>query len=151
MNYFRNGGFLTRYLIAFCVITTGLCIAEGVLGLWLQPDIKLTFGSFLVPPAFGLMTSLTGLVMESRRELSARQMLFRLFIQLLLIEGMVFGINLALGYRFSPFLAGIVAMEVAGIFVFVYFVMWLNERRVVREFNRKLARLQEANRDGDAE
>ena len=78
-------------------------------------------------------------------------MLFRLFIQLLLIEGMVFGINLALGYRFSPFLAGIVAMEVAGIFVFVYFVMWLNERRVVREFNRKLARLQEANRDGDAE
>ena len=146
MFFHTNSGFLTRYLIAFCAITTGLCIAEGVLGIWLLPDSRLPFSAYLVPPAFGLMTVLTGLVTESRKELSVRQMLFRIGLQWLLIEGMVFGVNFAVGNRFTPMLAGIVAGEITCIFVFVYLVMWLNERRVAREFNRKLASLQALNK-----
>lgn len=129
-------------MIAFCSITTGLCIAEGVLGIILLPDERLSFSAFLIPPAFGLLTVLTGLVMESRRELSAKQTLLRMFIQLLLIEGEVFGVNFLLGNHFTPVQAGIVAIEIAGIFVFVYFVMWLNGRYVAGEFNRRLAALQ---------
>ena len=146
MFFHANSGFLTRYLIAFCAITTGLCIAEGVLGIWLLPDSRLPFSAYLVPPAFGLMTVLTGLVTESRKELSVRQMLFRIGLQWLLIEGMVFGGNFAVGNRFTPMMAGIVAGEITCIFVFVYLVMWLNERRVAREFNRKLASLQALNK-----
>ena len=146
MFFHANSGFLTRYLIAFCAITTGLCIAEGVLGIWLLPDSRLPFSAYLVPPAFGLMTVLTGLVTESRKELSVRQMLFRIGLQWLLIEGMVFGVNFAVGNRFTPMMAGIVAGEITCIFVFAYLVMWLNERRVAREFNRKLASLQALNK-----
>lgn len=149
MNTTNKGGFLTRYLIAFCVITTGLCVAEGLLGCWLLPDSRMTFSAYLVPPAFGLITSLTGLVLESRRELSPRQMLIRLFIQWLLIEGIVFGFNLTIGNRFTPISAIIVAVEIAVIFVFVHFVIWLNELRISREFNRKLAALQ--SRDSQTE
>ena len=145
MLFHRIGGVLTRYLVAFCVITTGMCVAEGVLGIWLLPDSRLPFSAYLVPPAFGLMTVLTGLVTESRKELSVREMLFRIGLQWLLIEGMVFGVNFAVGNRFTPMMAGIVAGEITCIFVFVYFVMWLNERRIAREFNRKLASLQALN------
>ena len=39
-------------------------------------------------------------------------------------------------------MAGIVAAEVTVIFLFVYFVIWLNERRIAKAFNRELAELQ---------
>lgn len=135
----KSGNIFTRYLIAFCVITTALCVMEGILGALLLPDMSLQFKHYLVPPAFGLLTSLTGLVMESRKELSVRQMLARMAIQLLLIEGIVFGVNIAIGNRFSPLMALVVAFENAVIFVFVYFVMWLNEHRIANAFNSRLS------------
>ncbi len=138
----NNGGLLSRYLIAFCVITTGLCIAEGILGIWLLPGSRLPYSAYFVPPGFGLLTVLTGIVVESHRVLSAWEIAFRLVLQWLLIMGIVFGVNLVVGYRFTPLMAGIVAAEVTVIFVFVYLVMWLNERRIAHAFNRKLASLQ---------
>ena len=137
-----KGGLLSRYLIAFCVITTGLCLAEGILGSLLMPDSRLPFSAYLVPPGFGLLTVLTGIVVESRRVLSVWEMALRLVLQWLLIMGIVFGVNLFAGYRLTPMLAGIVAVEVTVIFLFVYLVMWLNERRIANAFNRQLAVLQ---------
>ena len=95
-----------------------------------------------MPPGFGLLTALTGIVVESRRVLSVWETVFRLVMQWLLILGLVFGVNLLVGYRFTPLMAGIVAAEVTVIFLFVYFVMWLNERRIANAFNRELAALQ---------
>ena len=138
----KFGGMLSRYLISICVISTGLCLAEGLLGSWLLPDSRLPFSAYFVPPGFGLLTALTGLVMESRRVLSAWEIALRLVVQWLLILGIVFGVNLIVGYRFTPFMAGIVAAEVTVIFLFVYFVIWLNERRIAKAFNRELAELQ---------
>ena len=137
-----KGGLLSRYLIAFCVITTGLCLAEGILGSLLMPDSRLPFSAYFVPPGFGLLTVLTGIVVESRRVLSVWEMALRLVLQWLLIMGIVFGVNLFAGYRLTPMLAGIVAVEVTVIFLFVYLVMWLNERRIANAFNRQLAVLQ---------
>ena len=138
----NNGGLLSRYLIAFCVITTGLCIAEGILGIMLLPDSRLPYSAYFVPPGFGLLTVLTGLVIESRRILSAWELAFRLVLQWLLIMGIVFGVNLIVGYHLTPLMAGIVVAEVTVIFIFVYLVMWLNERRISNAFNRELAALQ---------
>ncbi len=142
----KSGGVLSRYLIGFCVITTGLCLAEGILGSWLLPGSRLPYSAYLVPPGFGLLTVLTGIVVESHRVLSVWEIAFRLVLQWLLIMGIVFGVNLVAGYRLTPLLAGIVTAEVTVIFFFVYFVMWLNERRIAKAFNRKLAALQA--RDG---
>ena len=138
----RYQGFWSRYVVCFCAVTTGICIAEGLMGEFLFPEITLHFGAYLVPPAFGLLTSLTGLVVESRKELSVKQMLFRMFLQLILIEIMVFGINLLVGSRYTPKLAVAVMLEIAVIFVFVYFIMWRNERRVAGAFNKRLAQWQ---------
>jgi len=138
----KKGGLFSRYLIAFCVITTVLCLAEGILGSLLMPDSRLPFSAFFVPPCFGLLTSLTGIVVESRRVLSTWETVLRLVLQWLLIMGIVFGVNLCLGYIFTPFMAGIVAAEVTVIFVLVYLIMWLNERRIANAFNRELASLQ---------
>ncbi len=138
----KKGGLLSRFLIAFCVITTGLCLAEGILGSWLLSGSRLSYSAYFVPPGFGLLTVLTGIVVESRRVLSVWETVFRLVLQWLLIMGIVFGVNLVAGYRFTPLMAGIVAGEVTVIFAFVYFVMWINERRIASAFNRKLAALQ---------
>ena len=138
----KGEGLLSRYLIAFCVITTALCLAEGILGSWLLPGSQLSYSAYFVPPGFGLLTVLTGIVVESRRVLSVWEMALRLVLQWLLIMGIVFGVNLFAGYRLTPMLAGIVAVEVTVIFLFVYLVMWLNERRIANAFNRQLAVLQ---------
>ena len=138
----KKGGLLSRFLIAFCVITTGLCLAEGILGSWLLSGSRLSYSAYFVPPGFGLLTVLTGIVVESRRVLSVWEMALRLVLQWLLIMGIVFGVNLFAGYRLTPMLAGIVAVEVTVIFLFVYLVMWLNERRIANAFNRQLAVLQ---------
>lgn len=139
-----GGSVLARYAVAFCAVTTGLCLLEGLLGCFLFPGRMLDYRAFLAPPAFGLLTSLTGLVMESERVLSLWETLLRLGVQLLLIEGMVFGLNLLTGQPLTPLLAALLAAEVVGVFVFVYFILWLNERRVADAFNRKLATRQAA-------
>lgn len=141
----KNKSFLARYIVCFCAVTTGICIMEGVLGGAFFPDKLLHFDAYLVPPVFGLLTSLTGLVVESRRDLSVGQMLFRMFLQLVLIECIVFGSNILVGNRYSPQMAVVVALQIAAIFVFVYFVMWFNERRIANEFNKRLVKMQMIN------
>lgn len=140
----RKNGFFTRFIVSACVITTCISLMEGLLGSLFLPDRMLGFRAFFVPPLFGLLTALTGLVVESRRELTVRQMLFRMLLQLLLIEGMIFGINCLAGNSYSWKMAVALALGILAVFVLVYVVMWQNERRVAEAFNKRLAAMQKA-------
>lgn len=138
----KDSGFFSRFVVSVCIITTGITLMEGILGSFFLPDMTLNFRAYLVPPLFGVLTALTGLVVESRRELSIRQMLFRMLIQLILIECMIFGVNHLAGYVYSLKMSLALAFGILAIFGFVYFVMWLNERRIANEFNRRLEQMQ---------
>ena len=141
----KNRGFLARLPVSVCVITTGITLLEGVLGSLFLPEQRLPFTAFLVPPVFGLLTALTGLVVESRRELTKRQMLFRMAMQLVLIETMIFGVNHLTGRFYSLKISAAMALGILAVFVFVYLMMWFNESRTASAFNRKLARWQRDN------
>lgn len=149
MKEFKESGFWSRLIVNTCVITTGITLLEGILGSLFLPQMALSFHAYLVPPIFGVLTALTGLVVESRRSLSVRQMLFRMLFQLLLIECMVFGVNYVAGNVYSLKMSAALALGILAVFVFVYFVMWLNERRIAMEFNRRLAQMQKIHAEGE--
>ena len=132
----------SEMLVGFCVSTTFICILQGVLGCIFMPDVKLDFGVLLSPPLFGFLSTLLGVVEFSSRELTVRQVLIRRVIHLLLIEGMVFGLNILVGNGFTFWMAVLLALGIAVVYICVYVVLWVDELRYARVFNEKLKEFQ---------
>lgn len=140
----NNGSPLVRYIVSFCVITTGVGLLEGILGGAFMPEMRFGFEAYYVPPLYGFLTVLTGLVLESRRTLSLGEMLFRMTIQLVLIECIVFGTNHLSGNFYTLAQSLVLAAGIAAVFISVHFIIWLNERRIASLFNKKLAEMQKS-------
>lgn len=134
-------------LISFCVCTSCITILEGVLGMLFFPNVKLDYGAFFSPPLFGALSVLLGAVTYSKREQSVREVLIRRVLHLFLIEAMVFGINYAAGVVFPTVVVVTLALGIAVVFVLVYLIVWLNDRRSADLFNQKLKEFQADNRE----
>ena len=132
-------------LLVFFIVTACVTILEGVFGMLFFPEITFGYKAFFSPPIFGTLSALSGFVTDSERELTEKEMLFRLFLQLVLIELLVFGAN----YFYVDFemftwkVTLSLILAIALIFVLVYAVMWLNEYRMAQLFNARLQKLQE--------
>ncbi len=129
-------------LISFCVCTTCIILLEGIMGSLFFPDVVLNYGDFFSPVLFGALSVLFGIVTESSKELSIRQVLIRTAIHLLLIEGMVFGLNYLVGVIFPPVVCITLAIGIAVVFVMVYVITWMNESKSAADFNQKLKEYQ---------
>lgn len=136
-----------RFILVFLIVTACITIMSGLLGMVFLPDVRFGYEKFLTPPIFGFLTALAGLITKSRKELSAGQMLFREFLQLLLIEVMVFGINYVFGTTFEWKLSIALAIGIAVIFVLACVILWLNDQRSALAFNAKLVEFQK-NQEG---
>ncbi len=134
---------LIEELISFCICTTCITILEGVMGVLFFPDVMLDYGAFFSPPIFGAIGVLLGVVTISKKELTVKQVLIRRAIHLLLIETVVFGLNYLVGVIFPPIIAITLALGIALVFVAVYFICWLDERRCANDFNQMLKSYQE--------
>lgn len=131
-------------LMSFCVCTACITILEGVLGVLFFPDVKLDYGAFFSPPLFGALSVLLSIVTYSKREQSVMEVLIRRGLHLLLIEAMVFGINYVAGVVFPTVVTITLALGIAVVFVMVYVIIWLDDRKSADEFNRKLKEFQAA-------
>lgn len=129
-------------LMAFCVCTACITILQGTLGLIFYPEDRFGYEALLTAPIFGALSVLCGVVTQSKKELSVRQVLFRRLIHLLLIEGMVFGLNYIAGATFSVVASVILALGIAVVFVMVYVILWLDDRRSAADFNERLKEYQ---------
>ena len=134
---------LIEELISFCICTTCITILEGVMGVLFFPDVMLDYGAFFSPPIFGAIGVFLGVVTISKKELTVKQVLIRRAIHLLLIETVVFGLNYLVGVIFPPIIAITLALGIALVFVAVYFICWLDERRCANDFNQMLKSYQE--------
>lgn len=132
-------------LISFCVCTTCITILEGILGMLFFPEESLSYGAFFSPPIFGSISVLFGVVTWSKKELSVRQVLFRRTIHLLLIEGMVFGLNYIAGVVFPKAFSIALFLGIAVVFVMVYVILWINDQKSAMLFNQKLKEYQASN------
>ena len=131
----RINKYISEFMTAFFVCTTCITILEGILGMIFFPEERLPYEAFFSPPLF--VRASWG-VTKSKKELSVRQILFRRAIHLLLIEGMVFGLNYLSDHTFEPVVTWTLAISIAFIFVAVYVIMWLNDQRSATLFNEKL-------------
>lgn len=138
----KNKSDFMEPIIAFMVCTTCITILEGVVGMILYPEQKFGYDAFFSPPLFGFCSVLLGVVTYSKKELSVRQVLIRRGIHLLLIEGLIFGVNYAAGIVFESMSILILAAAIALVFVTVYVVLWLNDKRSAEMFNEQLKRYQ---------
>ena len=80
----------TSLLLVFFIVTACVTTAQGIVGTLLWPEARFGFDAFLFPPLFGILSVLSNVVLISKKELSMGQMAFRMFLQLLVIEVMVF-------------------------------------------------------------
>ncbi|MDE7285891.1 MAG: DUF3021 family protein [Lachnospiraceae bacterium] len=130
-------------IMAFLVCTACITILEGVVGMILYPEQKFGYDAFLSPPLFGFCSVLLGIVTYSKKELSVKQVLIRRGIHLLLIEGLILGVNYAAGIIFEPLVFWMLVAAIALVFVTVYVVLWLNDKRSAAMFNEQLKRYQQ--------
>ncbi len=137
-----NRGKLVEFLMAFFVCSTCISILEGLLGMAFFAEDKFGWEAFFSPPLFGFLSVLLGMVTKSKKELSVKEILFRRAIHLLLIELLIFGMNYETGMQFDVLFSVTLAFSVAAVFVAVYVVMWLNDRKSAALFNEKLKEYQ---------
>lgn len=133
---------LAESMMAFFVCTACITILEGTVGMIFFPEQRFGYEAFFSPPVFGFFSILFGLVTRSKKELSVKQILLRRIIHLLLIEGLVLGLNYRAGIIYEPLVFWALALAIAVVFVAVYAVMWINDQRSAALFNEKLKEYQ---------
>lgn len=133
---------LSEMMMAFFVSTACITILEGTMGMLFFPDEKLTYHAFFAPPIMGLCSVLFGFVTWSKKELTIKETLLRRGIHLLLIECLVFGLNYVEGIIFPFKVAISLTLGIAVVFVAVYVVLWVNDSRSAKRFNKKLREYQ---------
>lgn len=128
--------------MAFFVSTTLITIGSGVIGSIFLKEVTFGYSVFLGPPLIGLLSSFLSIVSYSKKELSTAQIMVRRGLHLLMIEMMVFGLNYFAGVVFELWFALILAAFIMLVFVSVYVIIWLNDRKVAEEFNLELEAFQ---------
>ena len=137
---------ISDMIMSFCVVTACVTILEGIMGMLFFPDIRMGYGAFFSPPLFGFFSAVFGLVTYSKKELSIKQMLFREIIHLLLIELLVFGLNIAVGNQFETKICIALALSIAVVYVVVCIILWINDQRSAAKFNQRLRQFQMQNK-----
>lgn len=130
------------FLTAFFICTTCITFLEGIFGMIFFPDMELGYDAFFSPPLFAFFSVLFGLVTKSKKELTVKQVWLRRGIHLLLIEGLVLGLNYSAGTVFEPVVLFALIISIAVVFAAVYVIMWINDRRSAAIFNEKLKQYQ---------
>lgn len=138
----RTNSRLSEMVMAFFVCTTCISLLEGVLGMLFFPEVELDYGAFFAPPLFGLFSVLLGFVNYSKKELSVRQVLLRRLLHLILIEGLVFGLNHTSGITFTSTYACVLAFSIALVYISVHVVLWFEDKRSAKLFNERLKEYQ---------
>lgn len=134
---------ITDFIIIFCVITTFITILEAILGCLLMPSTPLSYKAFFSPPLLGFFSTIIARITQSDKELTLKQVLFRQFIRLLMIEFLVFGVNYLTGATFEKDLTIALASGIALIFVLINVILWCNDKQNATEFNKNLKIFQE--------
>lgn len=132
--------FAIRLMTTYFTLVTMITAAILVMGLYYEPDAGFGYEAFAVPLIYGICGTLPGIVLYSKRELTAKEFLIRKAIQFLLIEAAVLSVAFgSAGIHGKPpkLLAGI-GVCVLIIFVLAHGIEWLQDcilaRRLTEEF-----------------
>ncbi|MDO4836671.1 MAG: hypothetical protein Q4B07_09550 [Clostridia bacterium] len=136
--------FLVNNLILFFMLSTLITVAVSLIGLLFDGDARFGYGGMLVPIKYAALCMLPTLVTWSKRELSAKAMLLRKAVMLVLIESVIlfiaFTSDVINTSRIEVVL--VIAGSVLVIFVVAHLFMWLKEAAEAKKLNRELEAFQ---------
>lgn len=136
---------LQTQLAGFFISVTLITAAMFILGLFFQPDLRFGYEAFAYPLIYGVIGSVPGLLMYSKKELTLKQTLIREFIQMSLIIVLI--ITFMFG-RFKniqdlvPQIIG-VSVSIVIIYVLVHFFGWLMDLKTAKVMTEDLKRFQQ--------
>ena len=136
--------FLVNKLILFFMLSTLITVAVVLIGSAFDPEAQFGYKDMLVPIEYAALCMLPTLVTWSKRELSAKAMLLRKALMLVLIESVIlfiaFTSDVINTSRIEVVL--VIAGSVLVIFVVAHLFMWLKEAAEAKKLNRELEAFQ---------
>lgn len=131
---------LGYYFICVALIN----VAMLVLGCMLEPDVKFGYEVFAYPLIYGLLGSLPGLILYSRRELTIKQTIIRDVIQMIMVVAIIVGFMAVKSANVPGAAVKIigVAISVVIIYVLVTFFGWLIDLRTANRMTEDLKKFQ---------
>ena len=133
-------------LINFFIIVTMVNIVIFICGSLFAPDQNITYAAFIVPIIDGILGSIPGLIMYSKRELTVKQMIIREVIQFFMVEIII----LLFSFGFSGFrienlnMIAIVALSVAAVYISVWVIRFFLDSRKAKKMTDDLKMFQKS-------
>ena len=127
------------------ICVTLINVAILILGCMLEPDVKFGYEVFAYPLIYGLLGTLPGLIMYSRKELTIKQTIIREVIQMFMVVVIIIGFMFG-RYKFVPeTLPKIIGVSVSVVIVYVLvtFFGWLIDLRTAGKMTEDLKKFQE--------
>ena len=133
-------------LINFFIIVTMVNIVIFICGSLFAPDQNITYAAFIVPIIDGILGSIPGLIMYSKRELTVKQMIIREVIQFFMVEIIIllfsFGFS---GFRIENlYMMAIVALSVAAVYISVWVIRFFLDSRKAKKMTDDLKMFQKS-------
>ena len=135
--------FIKKVMMSFFVSVTCICAAMALVGMVFEPDAHFGYEALLSPLIFGAVASIPSLVQYSKKDLSLRQTAIRNVLHFLLLEAVILSILYFLGLLTSVSMAVSLGISIFVIDLTVNLVMWINDKRIAKEFNYALKKLQD--------
>lgn len=136
--------FINKVLPSFFISVTFITIAMAILGVVFFKSQQFGYEGFWSPIIFGAVAVLPQLITYSKNELSAKQMLFRNILHLILLEAIILQLYQLNAPRYSTVVTLSLALSVFIIYVTVHLVLWINDKRIAKEFNERLRAWQDS-------
>lgn len=134
--------FVKKVMMSFFVSIACICAAMALVGMTFAADARFGYEAFLSPLIFGALASLPQLATYSKRELSFKQAAIRNIIHFVLLEVAILSVLYFAGILTSVSMAASLGFSILMIDLTVSLVMWINDKRIAKEFNSALKRLQ---------
>lgn len=138
--------FIKKILLSYFLAVAGITAATGIVGSIYMPNEVFGYQAFLSPFLFGLVAVIPSFVTYSKKELSAKQMLFRLVFHFVLLEIMILFFAYLTGLLKNRSIAVSLFLSVFIIDLTIRLVMWLNDRRLASELTNALRNIQKNNK-----
>ena len=139
--------FLLKRLQLFFFLSVMILIAQAVIGTIIEPGetLHIRYIDLLSPLYIAALCILPTVVTYSRKKLTLKQMLVRLAIQLVLIEGVMFVIAFTSDTidTSRPDVIALIAGAVFVIYVFGVLMMWLSQLHESKKMTEQLHALQQ--------
>jgi len=131
-----------KIMMSFFASVTCICAAMALIGVIFEPNTRLGYEAFLSPLIFGAVATLPSLVQYSKKDLSLRQTAVRNVIHFILLEAVILSILYFGGILTSISMAVSLGISIFVIDLTVNLVLWINDKKMAKEFNDALKKLQ---------